>query len=122
LQVDFPDLIILGLDRRARLALLERVCCHTVHPGNKTIVPNILFRLLPLALALTLGACAATVPSSDPAQAPAVPGYEGIQDGEFFIAPVQAQYLPDHVRRREVAWVGDEQPGDIIVDTHARVL
>lgn len=83
-------------------------------------MPNILFRLLPLAVLLALGACAPTAPTvSGPAT---VPGYEGIQDGEFFIAPVPAQYLPEHVRRREVAWVGDELPGDIIVDTHARVL
>ncbi len=79
----------------------------------------ILSRLTPLALLLALAACA---PPPPPGAPPAVPGYEGIQDGEFFIAPVPAKYLPDHVRRQEIAWVGDEQPGDIVVDTHARVL
>lgn len=72
-----------------------------------------------LAGCLLLAACATPEIS---VSSQAVPGYEGIQDGEFFIAPVPARYLPDHVRRREVAWVGDELPGDIIVDTHARVL
>jgi lipoprotein-anchoring transpeptidase ErfK/SrfK len=80
---------------------------------------QILSRLMMLAGCLLLAACATPEIS---VSSQAVPGYEGIQDGEFFIAPVPARYLPDHVRRREVAWVGDELPGDIIVDTHARVL
>lgn len=79
----------------------------------------LLSKLTPVALLLAIAACAPTPPPGPP---PPVPGYEGIQDGEFYIAPVTAQYLPDHVRRREIGWVGDERPGDIVVDTHARVL
>jgi len=51
-----------------------------------------------------------------------VPGYEAIQDGEFFIEPVPVQYLYDGNRRTEVAYAGDERPGSIVVDTFARKL
>jgi lipoprotein-anchoring transpeptidase ErfK/SrfK len=82
-------------------------------------VLNLMSRLTPVFFLLALAACAPPPPPGPP---PPVPGYEGIQDGEFFIAPVPAQYLPDRVRRQEIGWIGDERPGDIVVDTHARVL
>ncbi len=78
-----------------------------------------LFRLLPIAFVLALSACAPPPPPGPP---PPVPGYEGIQDGEYFIAPVPARYLPEGVPKTEVGWVGDEQPGDIVVDIYARRL
>jgi lipoprotein-anchoring transpeptidase ErfK/SrfK len=71
-----------------------------------------------LALPL-LAACAGAPSTKTPA---AVPGYEGIQDGEFFIEPVPAQYLFDGNRREQVAYAGDEAPGTIVVDVYSRKL
>jgi lipoprotein-anchoring transpeptidase ErfK/SrfK len=82
-------------------------------------VLQIFSRLSILAMLAAISACAPTAPPGPP---PAVPGYEGFQDGEFFIQPVPAEYLPPGVPRREIGWVGDEKAGDIVVDTHARVL
>jgi lipoprotein-anchoring transpeptidase ErfK/SrfK len=75
-----------------------------------------IFAILALPL---LAACAGTVKQKEPA---VVPGYEGIQDGEFFIEPVPEQYLYDGNRRTEVAYAGPEAPGTVVVDTFARKL
>ncbi|MDX5349263.1 MAG: L,D-transpeptidase [Paracoccaceae bacterium] len=72
-----------------------------------------------LALPLLAACSGATTSSKAP---PVVPGYEGIQDGEFFIEPVPAQYLQEGNRREEVAYTGDEAPGTIVVDTYSRKL
>ena len=66
-----------------------------------------------------LAACAGAPTTKEP---PVVPGYEGAQDGEFFIQPVSPQYLYDGNRREQVAYAGDEAPGTIVVDTHSRKL
>lgn len=72
-------------------------------------------------LALPLLAACAVTPKE--AKAPeVVPGYEGIQDGEFFVEPVPAQYLYDGNRRTEVAYAGTERPGTIVVDVYSRKL
>ncbi len=76
--------------------------------------------LAPLAALLLLAACAGK-PAETVAPGP-VPGYEGVQDGEFFIQPVEPQYLPEEMRRTEVAYAGPESPGTIVVDTHSRRL
>lgn len=69
------------------------------------------------ALAL-LAACAA--PKEDVPVA--VPGYEGVQDGEFFIQAVDTKYLiPAHIKQ-QVAYNGPDRPGTIVVDTFARKL
>jgi len=75
-----------------------------------------IFAILALPL---LAACAAS-PQTE-TRAP-VPGYEGIQDGEFFIEPVPAQHLYEGNRRVEVAYTGPEAPGTVVVDTFARKL
>ena len=81
---------------------------------------NSLARIL-VILALPLLAACAGAPND--AKAPdVVPGYEGIQDGEFFIEPVPAQYLYDGNRREEVAYAGVERPGTIVVDVYSRKL
>jgi lipoprotein-anchoring transpeptidase ErfK/SrfK len=72
-------------------------------------------------LALPLLAACATPPAQQEHPA-AVPGYEGIQDGEFFIEPVSEKYLSDGNRREEVAYAGSEAPGTIVVDVYARKL
>jgi lipoprotein-anchoring transpeptidase ErfK/SrfK len=71
-------------------------------------------------LALPLLAACAGAPKQKAVEA--VPGYEGIQDGEFFIEPVKAQYLNDGNRRAEVSYAGDEAPGTVVVDIYARKL
>jgi lipoprotein-anchoring transpeptidase ErfK/SrfK len=75
-----------------------------------------IFAILALPL---LAACGGSPSTKSP---PVVPGYEGIQDGEFFIQPVPAQYLYDGNRRERVAYAGVEAPGTIVVDTHSRKL
>lgn len=66
-----------------------------------------------------LAACASTPKPQEPV---VVPGYEGIQDGAFFIEPVPEQYLFEGNRRTEVAYAGDDAPGTVVVDTYARKL
>jgi lipoprotein-anchoring transpeptidase ErfK/SrfK len=74
-----------------------------------------IFAILALPL---LAACAGTTQK----QPDVVAGYEGIQDGEFFIEPVPAQYLYDGNRKVEVAYTGPEAAGTVVVDTFARKL
>jgi len=75
-----------------------------------------IFAILALPM---LAACASSTSQKQPE---AVPGYEGIQDGEFFIEPVPAKYLEDGNSRAEVAYTGPEAPGTVVVDTFARKL
>ena len=77
-------------------------------------------RIFAILVLPVLAACAGA--PKEPKAPPVVPGYEGIQDGEFFIEPVAPQYLYDGNRRTEVAYAGDEAPGTIVVDTYARKL
>ncbi len=79
-----------------------------------------LHRLAPLAAFLLLAACAGEPPV--PAAPQTVPGYEGVQDGEFFIPPVEPRYLDDLSKKTEVAYNGPEAPGTIVIDTHSRRL
>lgn len=74
-----------------------------------------IFAILALPL---LAACAGTTQK----QPDVVAGYEGIQDGEFFIEPVPTKYLQDGNSRTEVAYTGPEAPGTVVVDTFARKL
>lgn len=72
-------------------------------------------------LVLPLLAACASMPQA-PKAPEIVPGYEGIQDGEFFIQPVAPKYLIEGNRKTEVAYAGDEAPGTIVVDIFARKL
>ncbi|MBL9053288.1 MAG: L,D-transpeptidase family protein [Tabrizicola sp.] len=76
-----------------------------------------LARILAILALPLLAACAKPAKQPD-----VVPGYEGVQDGEFFIEPVPETYLTNGNRREEVAYAGDEKPGTIVVDTHVRKL
>lgn len=80
---------------------------------------HLIQRLAALVLLTTLAACGAPQTETPPL---AVPGYEGVQDGAYFIEPVAARYLTEHTVRTEVAYTGDEAPGTIVVDTHSRKL
>jgi lipoprotein-anchoring transpeptidase ErfK/SrfK len=82
-------------------------------------VSHTLARIVAILALPMLAACAGSPTTKEP---PVVPGYEGIQDGEFFIQPVSPQYLYDGNRREQVAYAGDEAPGTIVVDTHTRKL
>lgn len=69
---------------------------------------------------VTLAACAATPPTTS--KPDASPGYEGVQDGEFFIQPVDKQYLVEGNKREEVAYTAGDAPGTIVVDVYSRKL
>lgn len=75
-----------------------------------------IFAILALPL---LAACAGNPKSQAPET---VPGYEGVQDGAFFVEPVSPKYLQDGNSRTEVAYTGPEAPGTVVVDTFARKL
>ena len=83
-------------------------------------MPNSLARIFAILALPLLAACAGS-PKPDAVPAP-VPGYEGIQDGEFFIEPVAERFLTGGNKRAEVAFAGDETPGTIVVDIYARKL
>ncbi len=80
-------------------------------------MPHSLARILAILALPFLAACAST-----PKAPESVPGYEGVQDGEFFVQPVPVQYLYDGNRREQVAYAGDDAPGTIVVDIYARKL
>ena len=81
---------------------------------------NILIRFGALMALVTLAACAGAPP---PDAGPTVtPGYEGVQDGAFFIEPVDKQFLGDGNKREEVAYGAGDAPGTIVVDVYARKL
>jgi lipoprotein-anchoring transpeptidase ErfK/SrfK len=83
-------------------------------------VTRLFSSLAPLAAILFLAACGAKPPVA--ATPDVISGYEGVQDGAFFIQPVEPKYLPEEMRRTEVAYAGPEGPGTIVVDTHSRRL
>lgn len=74
-------------------------------------------RILAILALPLLAACVTT-----PQQPEVVTGYEGIQDGEFFIQPVPPLHVHGDNRRAEVDYAGDEKPGTIVVDTYMRKL
>ncbi len=57
-----------------------------------------------------------------PAEPDVSPGYEAVQDGAFFIEPVDKQYLTGGNRREEVPYTAGDAPGTIVVDIFARKL
>lgn len=81
-------------------------------------MPLILLRLCALLALSLLAACGA--PRTETPRE--VPGYEGVQDGEYFIAPVEARFLQGTAPRAQVAYNGDDAPGTIVIDTYARRL
>jgi lipoprotein-anchoring transpeptidase ErfK/SrfK len=75
-------------------------------------------------LALTvLAACAGgTAPTTESAPAGPVAGYGGLEDGGFYIEPVDPALLSQDHRRAEVDYAGDEPVGSLVVDIYARKL
>jgi lipoprotein-anchoring transpeptidase ErfK/SrfK len=85
-------------------------------------VHPIITRFAALAAILVLSACA-TTPTEETSTAPStLPGYEAVQDGEFFIQAVEERHLIGDNPKAEVAYTGDENPGTIVVDIYARRL
>ena len=78
-------------------------------------------RLMALLTLAVLAACGAPTDVTDNTGA-TLPGYEAVQDGEFFIPQVDKKFLWGEQARREVEYLGDEAPGSIVVDTFARKL
>ena len=83
-------------------------------------VPPAFARIAALLFLPLLAACAGA--PTEPKAPPEVPGYEGVQDGEFFIQPVPEKYLFEGNRREEVSYTADDAPGTIVVDTFSRKL
>ncbi len=79
-------------------------------------------RLTALGALVLLTACAAPPTSETPQKPATLAGYEGVQDGEFFIEPVPAHYLTGTMPRAQVAFNGGDAPGTIVVDPFARNL
>ncbi len=69
---------------------------------------------------LSLAACAP--PPPDEPSLTTRPGYEAVQDGEFFIQAVEERHLAGGHAREEVDYAGSEAPGSIVVDTFTRRL
>lgn len=87
--------------------------------NESATVTHSLARIVAILALPLLAACAGTVKPTAPE---VVPGYEGVQDAEFFIEPVPAKYLQDGNIRTEVSYNGPEAPGTVVVDTFARKL
>ena len=84
-------------------------------------------RLLTHFAALTvlalLAACGTPhSPVDEHPAAAAPPGYEAIQDGEFYIPAVEPHLFYPGAAKEEVPYNGDDSPGTIVVDTFARKL
>lgn len=95
-------------------------------PNPESAVHSIIARLSALLLVSALAACGAPnnaeldgVPVADTST---LPGYEGVQDGEFFIQPVDRLHLVEQNVRTEVAYTAGDAPGSIVVDIFARKL
>ncbi len=82
-----------------------------------------LSRLATLLTVLFLAACADAPSGGGGTVGPATrAGYQGIQDGEYFIKPVEERHLNGGQSRVLVKYAGTEAPGSIVVDTFSRRL
>lgn len=81
--------------------------------------PPRLFGIVALAF---LAACAGGTPDTDAPPTGPVEGYGGMEDGGFYIEPVDPALLSEENRRTEVDFAGDEPVGSIVVDIYARKL
>ena len=81
---------------------------------------NLLKPIAALVALVLLSACAAPSPKSTTPGT--LPGYEGVQDGNFFIPQVNENHLRDGVPRKQVGYAGDERPGSIVIDPYVRKL
>lgn len=73
-----------------------------------------------LALLAACGSPHAPVDNHPAAMAP--PGYQAMQDGEFYIPAVEAHLFYPGAAKEEVSYNGDDTAGTIVIDTFARKL
>ena len=81
-----------------------------------------ILRLLAILSFAALAACGGPKEKVTEDPNKTLPGYEGVQDGEFYIPPVPANLLEEDRAKTEVAYTGPEAPGTIVIDTFARKL
>ncbi len=82
---------------------------------------QILPRLAALLVLSILAACGPkTTPNAPPPSE--VPGYEGVQDGAFFVPGIEPRFLQDGNSRQEVSYTAGDAPGTIVVDVYSRKL
>lgn len=81
---------------------------------------KLLQSVVALCALAVLSACASPEPKLVAPKT--LPGYEGVEDGAFFIPQVDERHLRDGVPRQEVAYAGDESAGTIVIDPHVRKL
>jgi len=108
-----------GLD----VAQARRLCFCDRSGSAQQMSPQLtpmIYRCFALLSVLFLAACAGKPSETDPTATR--PGYEAVQDGEFFIEAVDERYLAGGHAREEVDYSGGEEPGSIVVDTFARRL
>ena len=103
-----------GLTRRSGRGVVPLSQSRTQGP----ILPQLVPRLAALVAVLLLAACG--TPTVQTAAVTA--GYEGVEDNGYFIAPVEARFLPEGVPRADVDYAGGEAPGTMVIDTFARRL
>ncbi|WP_395540674.1 L,D-transpeptidase [Neotabrizicola sp. sgz301269] len=80
---------------------------------------NLRLSLATMLLLPLLAACGAKPETKGPE---GVPGYEAVQDGEYFIPAVKPKYLIDGNTKVEVDYAGDDPPNSIVVDVYSRKL
>jgi lipoprotein-anchoring transpeptidase ErfK/SrfK len=95
---------------------------HSIFTNESRTVNAVLIRLTALAALLGLAACAEAPQTEAPPEAPVPAHYQAVQDDEFLIPAVEPLHLFGSNSRTEVDYAGSEEPGTIVVDTHARVL
>ena len=84
---------------------------------------RILSHFVALAVLALLAACGAPhQKAAAPNLAPAPPGYEAVQDGEFLIPAVEPHLFYEGAAKAVVPYNGPDEPGTIVVDTFARRL
>ncbi|MGR3485015.1 MAG: L,D-transpeptidase [Paracoccaceae bacterium] len=78
--------------------------------------------ILALAALLALSACARGAEPEGPVELPTLPEYRAFVDDGFQIPPVPGRLTAGVNRREVVDYFGDEPPGTIEVDRHAKFL
>lgn len=81
---------------------------------------SLLPRLGALAALSLVAACASAPRETPPPET--VPGYEEVVDNDFVIPAVEPRLLTADRRKERVSYNGPDEPGTIVVDTHARKL
>ncbi|MDU8944261.1 L,D-transpeptidase [Ovoidimarina sediminis] len=79
-------------------------------------------KIVLVTFGLVLAACSGTSPEETIGVPKNYPEYGEVQEGYITIAAIDPRYLQEPNRRTYVNYYGDETPGTIIVDPHAKFL